>query len=59
MRRPDWVPAGSPLHALDRCGRARDELMCERADSVWRSGKQVTVQGVVRQWIAESRVRIE
>jgi acyl-CoA dehydrogenase len=35
------------------------ELMCERADSRVAFGKKISEQGVVRDWIAESRVRVE
>ena len=35
------------------------ELMCERASSRTAFGKRLSDQGVVREWIAESRVRIE
>jgi acyl-CoA dehydrogenase len=35
------------------------ELMCDRADSRVAFGKPLADQGVVRDWIAESRVRIE
>ena len=35
------------------------ELMCQRASSRTAFGKPVADQGVVRDWIAESRVRIE
>jgi len=35
------------------------ELMCERAESRVAFGKPIADQGVVRDWIAESRVRIE
>jgi acyl-CoA dehydrogenase len=34
-------------------------LMCARADSRVAFGKQLSDQGVIRDWIAESRVRIE
>ena len=34
-------------------------LMCERADSRVAFGRPLSEQGVVREWIAESRVRIE
>jgi acyl-CoA dehydrogenase len=35
------------------------ELMCARADERVAFGKKISDQGVVRDWIAESRVRIE
>jgi acyl-CoA dehydrogenase len=35
------------------------ELMCERASSRVAFGRPISAQGVVRDWIAESRVRIE
>jgi len=35
------------------------ELMCARADSRVAFGKPLADQGVIRDWIAESRVRIE
>ena len=35
------------------------ELMCERAESRVAFGKPLSEQGVIRDWIAESRVRIE
>ena len=35
------------------------ELMCRRADERIAFGKPISEQGVVRDWIAESRVRIE
>ncbi|HET9081065.1 MAG TPA: acyl-CoA dehydrogenase family protein [Trebonia sp.] len=35
------------------------ELMCERADSRVAFGKPLADQGVIRDWIAEARVRIE
>jgi len=35
------------------------ELMCERASSRTAFGKRLSDQGVIREWIAESRVRIE
>jgi acyl-CoA dehydrogenase len=35
------------------------ELMCRRADSRIAFGRPISHQGVVRDWIAESRVRIE
>jgi acyl-CoA dehydrogenase len=35
------------------------ELMCERAEQRVAFGKPIAEQGVVRDWIAESRVRIE
>jgi len=35
------------------------ELMCERAEARVAFGKPISEQGVVRDWIAESRVRIE
>ncbi len=35
------------------------ELMCDRADSRVAFGKPLADQGVIRDWIAESRVRIE
>jgi acyl-CoA dehydrogenase len=35
------------------------ELMCRRADSRVAFGRPISGQGVVRDWIAESRVRIE
>jgi acyl-CoA dehydrogenase len=35
------------------------ELMCERADSRTAFGKSLSEQGVIRDWIAESRVRVE
>ncbi|GGO92368.1 acyl-CoA dehydrogenase [Nocardioides phosphati] len=35
------------------------ELMCERADSRVAFGRKLSEQGVIRDWIAESRVRIE
>ncbi|HEX6352641.1 acyl-CoA dehydrogenase family protein [Actinophytocola sp.] len=35
------------------------ELMCARADARVAFGKKISEQGVVRDWIAESRVRIE
>ena len=35
------------------------ELMCARADERVAFGKPISEQGVVRDWIAESRVRIE
>jgi acyl-CoA dehydrogenase len=35
------------------------ELMCERASSREAFGKRLSDQGVIREWIAESRVRIE
>jgi acyl-CoA dehydrogenase len=35
------------------------ELMCARADARVAFGKQLSEQGVIRDWIAESRVRIE
>ena len=35
------------------------ELMCSRADERVAFGKPISEQGVVRDWIAESRVRIE
>jgi acyl-CoA dehydrogenase len=35
------------------------ELMCERADSRVAFGRPISAQGVVRDWIAESRIRIE
>jgi acyl-CoA dehydrogenase len=35
------------------------ELMCERAESRVAFGKPLADQGVIRDWIAESRVRIE
>ena len=35
------------------------ELMCARAEERVAFGKQISEQGVVRDWIAESRVRIE
>ena len=35
------------------------ELMCRRADSRVAFGRPLSAQGVVRDWIAESRVRIE
>jgi acyl-CoA dehydrogenase len=35
------------------------ELMCDRADARVAFGKPLSEQGVIRDWIAESRVRIE
>jgi acyl-CoA dehydrogenase len=35
------------------------ELMCRRADSRVAFGRPISAQGVVRDWIAESRIRIE
>lgn len=35
------------------------ELMCERADGRVAFGKTLSEQGVIRDWIAESRVRVE
>ncbi|HSX67767.1 acyl-CoA dehydrogenase family protein [Nocardioides sp.] len=35
------------------------ELMCERAESRVAFGKKISEQGVVRDWIAESRVKVE
>ncbi|WP_313404547.1 acyl-CoA dehydrogenase family protein [Aeromicrobium sp.] len=35
------------------------ELMCDRADGRVAFGKPLSEQGVVREWIAESRVRVE
>lgn len=35
------------------------ELMCRRADARVAFGRPISAQGVVRDWIAESRVRIE
>ena len=35
------------------------ELMCERASSRVAFGKPLSEQGVIREWIAESRVRVE
>src|SRR5690242_20796781 len=35
------------------------ELMCARADSRAPFGKPLSEQGVIRDWIAEARVRIE
>ncbi|WP_028636356.1 acyl-CoA dehydrogenase family protein [Nocardioides sp. URHA0032] len=35
------------------------DLMCRRADSRVAFGRPISAQGVVRDWIAESRVRIE
>jgi acyl-CoA dehydrogenase len=35
------------------------ELMCRRADSRIAFGRPISAQGMVRDWIAESRVRIE
>ena len=35
------------------------ELMCERADERVAFGKALSQQGVIRDWIAESRVRVE
>ncbi|MGN6524190.1 MAG: acyl-CoA dehydrogenase family protein [Actinomycetes bacterium] len=35
------------------------ELMCERVDSRRAFGKKLSEQGVIRDWIAESRVRLE
>jgi len=35
------------------------ELMCERADSRVAFGKPLADQGVIRDWIAEARVRVE
>lgn len=35
------------------------ELMCERAVSRVAFGKPLAEQGVIREWIAESRVRVE
>jgi len=35
------------------------ELMCERVDSRVAFGRPLAEQGVIREWIAESRVRIE
>ena len=47
-----------PLHALDRHGRARHRADVPRAASERVAfGKPLAEQGVVRDWIAESRVR--
>ena len=35
------------------------ELMCERAESRVAFGRPIAEQGVIRQWIAESRVKLE
>jgi acyl-CoA dehydrogenase len=35
------------------------ELMCERASARTAFGKRLSDQGVIREWIAESRVRVE
>ena len=48
-------------HCMRSIGMAERaiELMCERADTRVAFGKPIADQGVVRDWIAESRVRIE
>jgi acyl-CoA dehydrogenase len=48
-------------HCMRSIGMAERaiELMCERADARVAFGRPIADQGVVRDWIAESRVRIE
>ncbi|PRA11500.1 acyl-CoA dehydrogenase [Arthrobacter sp. MYb211] len=46
------------MRAIGMAERAID-MMCERADVRVAFGKQLSEQGVIRDWIAESRVRIE
>ena len=48
-------------HCMRSIGMAERaiELMCERADARVAFGGPIAEQGVVRDWIAESRVRIE
>ena len=48
-------------HCMRSIGMAERalELMCARADSRTAFGKTLSEQGVIRDWIAESRVRIE
>jgi acyl-CoA dehydrogenase len=48
-------------HCMRAIGMAERavELMCARADQRVAFGKPLSEQGVVREWIAESRVRIE
>ncbi len=48
-------------HCMRAIGVAESaiELMCRRADSRVAFGRPISAQGVVRDWIAESRVKIE
>ncbi len=46
------------MRAIGAAERAL-ELMCQRAQSRTTFGKPLSEQGVIREWIAESRVRIE
>ena len=48
-------------HCMRSIGMAERaiELMCARADARVAFGKPLAEQGVVREWIAESRVRVE
>jgi acyl-CoA dehydrogenase len=52
---------GRVHHCMRSIGvaEAAIELMCRRADSRVAFGRPISGQGVVRDWIAESRVRIE
>ncbi len=48
-------------HCMRSIGVAEQaiELMCRRADGRVAFGRQLSEQGVIRDWIAESRVRVE